>query len=198
MLRRTIWSLAALCLSLSPLPLAAEPLTFEVDPAATRAELSFNATLHTVDGTMRAKSGKVRLDSETGTAQGRLVLDATSADTGNSRRDRKMHEKILESGRFPEIVFEVDRISGALNRTGRSDILLHGTLEMHGVRKPSVLPATVLIEGDRVQATARITVPYMEWGLADPSFFVLRVAKEVRVVIHAAGRLVAESSSGTQ
>jgi polyisoprenoid-binding protein YceI len=194
MFRRIIWSLAAaLCLSLSPLPLAAEPLTFELDPAASRAELSFNATLHTVDGTLRTKSGQVRLDTETGTAQGRLVLDATSADTGNSRRDGKMHEKILESGRFPEIVFEVDRISGALNRAGRSDILLHGMLEMHGVRKPAVLPATVLIEGDRVDATARLTVPYMEWGLADPSFFVLRVAKEVRVVIHAIGRLVAES-----
>jgi polyisoprenoid-binding protein YceI len=194
MFRRIIWSLAAaLCLSLSPLPLAAEPLVFELDPAASRAELSFNATLHTVDGTLRAKSGRVRLDSETGTAQGRLVLDATSADTGNSRRDGKMHEKILESGRFPEIVFAVDRISGALNRAGRSDILLHGTIEMHGVRKPGVLPASVLIEGNQVRATGRLTVPYMEWGLADPSFFVLRVAKEVRVVIQAVGRLVAES-----
>lgn len=190
---RIIWLLVALCLPLSPLALAAETLTFELDPAASRAELSFNATLHTVDGTLRTKSGQVRIDTETGTAQGRLVLDATSADTGNSRRDGKMHEKILESGQFPEIVFEVERISGALNRPGRSDILLHGTIEMHGVRKPGVLPANVLIEGDRVEATARLTVPYMEWGLADPSFFVLRVAKEVRVVIHAVGRLVAES-----
>ena len=53
---------------------------------------------------------------------------------------------------------------------------------MHGVRKPAVLPAAVLVEGDRIRATGRLTVPYLEWGLQDPSFFLLRVAKEVRVV----------------
>jgi hypothetical protein len=34
-------------------------------------------------------------------------------------------------------------------------------------------------------------VPYLDWGLQDPSFFILRVEKEVRVTIHAVGRLTA-------
>ena len=186
---RIIWLLTALCL---PLPLAAEPLTFELDPAATKVELSFNATLHSVDGLLRAKSGTLRLDPEAGTAEGRIVLDALSANTGNSQRDHKMHEKILESRLFPEIVFDVDRISGALHRAGRSDILLHGMIEMHGVRRPADLPATILVDGDKIRATGQLTIPYLEWGLRDPSFFVLRVAKEVKVEIQAAGRLAAE------
>ncbi len=186
---RIIWLLTALCL---PLPLGAEPLIFELDPAATKIGLSFNATLHSVDGLLHAKSGTLRLDPEAGTAEGRIVLDATSASTGNSQRDQKMHEKILESAQFPEIVFDVDRISGALHRAGRSEILLHGMIEMHGVRRPADLPATVVVEGDRIQATGRLTIPYLEWGLRDPSFFVLRVAKEVQVDIHTAGRLAAE------
>ena len=183
---RMIWLLTALCL---PHPLAAEPLTFQLDPAATKVELSFNATLHSVEGLLHAKSGTLVLDPEAGTAQGRIVIDATSAATGNSQRDEKMHSKILESQRFPEIVFDVDRISGALHRTGRSEVLLQGMIEMHGVRRPADLPATVLVEGDQIRATGHLTIPYLEWGLKDPSFFVLRVAKEVQVDIQAAGRL---------
>ena len=186
---RIIWLLTALCL---PLPLVGEPLTFELDPAATKVSLSFNATLHSVDGLLRAKSGVLRLDPEAGTAEGRIVIDALSASTGNSQRDQKMHEKILESRLFPEIVFDVDRISGTLHRAGRSDVLLHGMIEMHGVRRPADLPATIMAEGDKVRASGHITIPYLEWGLRDPSFFVLRVAKEVKVEIQATGHLAAE------
>ncbi|HYU33239.1 MAG TPA: YceI family protein [Thermoanaerobaculia bacterium] len=183
---RTIWLLTALCL---PLPLAAETLTFQLDPAATKVELSFTATLHSVEGLLHVKSGTLLLDPEAGTAQGRIVIDATSAETGNSQRDEKMHDKILESRLFPVIIFDVDRISGALHRAGRSDVLLHGMIEMHGVRRPADLPATILVEGDKIRATGHLTIPYLEWGLRDPSFFLLRVAKEVQVDIHAAGRL---------
>ena len=183
---KVVWLLAVLSF---PLPLAAETLTFELDPAATSVQLTFGATLHTVNGSLKAESGTVQVDSETGKASGWIVLDATSAETGNPRRDHKMHEKILESRRYPDIVFSVERISGALQRAGRSEVQLHGGLEMHGTSRPIALPATVLVEGDRVRATAYLTVPYLEWGLKDPSFFILRVAKEVRLVIKAAGRL---------
>lgn len=184
---KVVWLLAVL--ASFALPLAAETLTFELDPAATSVQFSFGATLHTVKGSLKAESGTIQVDPDTGKATGWVVLDATSAQTGNARRDAKMHEKILESRRYPDIVFSVERISGSLHRGGRSEVQLHGYLEMHGVRRPIALPATVLVEGDRVQATASLTVPYLEWGLKDPSFFILRVEKEVRVTVKATGRL---------
>ena len=169
--------------------LSAETLTLELDPAATTVEFTFNATLHTVKGSLHAKQGTVQLDSETGAASGWVVLDATSATTGNGRRDRKMHDKILESQRYPDIVFDLERVSGRLNRTGRSELQLHGTLEMHGTRRPVALPAIALSNGDRVTATGTLVVPYLEWGMKDPSFLFLRVAKEVKVTVRASGRL---------
>lgn len=183
---KVVWLLAVLSFAL---PLAAETLTFELDPKATSVQFSLGATLHTVKGSLKAESGTIRIDPETNKASGSVVLDATSAETGNSRRDFKMHEKILESRQYPDIVFHIERISGALHRAGRSEVQLHGYLEMHGTRRPIALPATVLAEGNRVQATAVLTIPYLEWGLKDPSFFVLRVDKEVRVTVKAAGRL---------
>jgi polyisoprenoid-binding protein YceI len=188
MLRHRIALSLVSALALASL-LSAEPLTFELDPKATTIEFTFGATLHTVDGTLQAKEGKIQVDPDTGTASGRIVLDATSAKTGNRRRDRKMHEKILESQRYPEMVFEIERLSGKLNPVGQSEIELHGTLEMHGTRRPIALPATITSDGKTVTGTGTLILSYMEWGLPDPSFFLLRVQKEVRVTVKAAGRI---------
>lgn len=182
---------SALALSLASLaaPLPAQTRTLQLDPAKTLVEFTFGATLHSVRGSLRVREGAIRFDLSTGAAEGSVVLDATSATTGNSRRDGKMHEKVLESQRFPDMVFTVERISGAMKETGRSDVQLHGVLEMHGTRRPIALPATAIVDGDRVTAKGSLDIPYLEWGLADPSFFILRVAKKVHVEIKASGRL---------
>jgi polyisoprenoid-binding protein YceI len=184
--RRSICLAVTLCLAI---PLGAAAKTLHLDPAKTTVQFTFGATLHTVHGTLRAKEGTIRFDPATGAAEGWVVLDATSAQTGNSRRDHKMHEKILESRRFPDITFTVERVSGTLHPSGRSELGLRGVLDWHGTRRPIDLPATVIVNGGQVTGTGFLTVPYLEWGLQDPSFFLLRVAKEVRIEIKAVGRL---------
>jgi len=192
MLRRRTAPLFLAALSLASV-LSAETLTFELDPAATTVEFTFGATLHTVDGSLRARQGTLRLDTETGAASGRVVLDATSAQTGNPRRDSKMHEKILESGRYPDILFDVQRVSGRVNRVGHSELELHGTLDFHGTLHPIALPVVATSDGSKVTATGTLVIPYVEWGLKDPSFLFLRVEKEVRVTVKAVGRITGQA-----
>ena len=188
MLRRRTLSLFVAVWSLASV-LSAESVTFELDPKATFITFTFGATLHTVNGGLQAKHGTVKIDTETGAASGWIVMDATSAHTGNSRRDRKMHEKILESRRFPDIVFDVQHVGGKINRMGRSELKLQGILDFHGDRRFIDLPVVATAEGNRVTATGSLLIPYVQWGLRDPSFFLLRVEKEVRVTIKAVGRL---------
>jgi polyisoprenoid-binding protein YceI len=178
-------------LLLLALPLSAATFTFELDPATTKVEFTFGATLHTVDGTMQARQGTIHIDPDNNAASGRFVLDATSAQTGIARRDRKMHEKILESQQYPDIAFEVQRVSGELKPVGRSAFELHGLLEMHGTKRPIDMTVVATSDGTKVNGTGMMIVPYLDWGLKDPSFFILRVEKEVRVTIHAVGRLTA-------
>jgi hypothetical protein len=45
-----------------------------------------------------------------------------------------------------------------------------------------------------VEATTTFVVPYVEWGLHDPSMMVLRVAKTVGVTVQAKGTLSATES----
>lgn len=170
---------------------AGEMIVFHLDAEETSVDFQLGATLHTVQGSLGSASGRIAFDPASGLAAGEVVIDLTGAETGVERRDSKMHEKILETDRFPKAVYRVERIDVPDRHLelGRNDLQLHGTLEFHGATHPVSVPAVASLEGDRVSATAWIEVPYVEWGLPDPSFFVLRVGKSVRVEIEAAGRL---------
>jgi len=170
-------------------PAAAQTLTFDLDSQATRLTFGFGATLHSVDGTIQVSAGKIQLELATGKASGEIVIDMTSAQTGNERRDKKMHEKILETARYPQAVLHVERVDGELHREGRSEIQLHGTLDFHGASHVIALPVVAIAKDDHVTASGMLTIPYVEWGLTDPSVFLLRVEKAVKVEVHAVGKV---------
>jgi polyisoprenoid-binding protein YceI len=172
-----------------PAPAAEGPLTLQLDAQRSRIEFTLGATLHEVKGSLRLVEGSIRFEASGGAASGRIVVDATSAATGNEARDRTMHGKVLESARFPRIVLAVDRLDGAFHPTGRSELRLRGTLELHGTSRPIAMPVVATVAGDAVTATGSLTVPYVDWGLRDPSTFLLRVDREVRVNVRATGRL---------
>lgn len=164
---------------------------FTFVPSATEVEFTLGATLHTVHGTMKLKSGEIRFDPFTGKASGEVVIDATSAETGNKSRDKKMHKEVLQSARYPAIVFISQRVNGAVQTAGRSQVRLSGIVELEG--RPHAMMLTVSIApegpGGAVSADTKMRIPYAQWGLKNPSTFFLRVSDHVDVEIHATGQL---------
>jgi polyisoprenoid-binding protein YceI len=187
-----VWIAVSLCAGVAARgEEAGRGLAFELDPQATRASFTLGATLHTVHGTIRFRRGSLRFDPATGAASGELVLDAASAETGNDSRDQDMRGKVLESAKHPAIVWTIDRVEGFPRQGARSTrVTLAGKLSIHGASHPLSVPAEVTVAADRrVTATATLKIPYVAWGMRDPSTFVLRVDKEVAVEVRAAGRL---------
>lgn len=158
-----------------------------LDATACRIGFTLGATLHQVKGAFRLQSGTIIFDPATGEASGRVVIATGSGETHNDKRDRKMHEKVLESGLFPEIVFIPARFEGTFLPAGDSEVRIKGALEIHGARHDIVIPARVHVENGRLTGNAGLTVPYVAWGMTDPSFLMLRVAKEVVVSLDLAG-----------
>jgi polyisoprenoid-binding protein YceI len=167
---------------------AAGELRFALDPGASELRFTLGATMHQVEGSFRFTEGSLALDPAAGTAQGRLVVDARTGNTKNAKRDRDMHAKVLESSRHPEIVFEVGAVRGALAPPGGA-IELEGVLELHGGRHALKLPAQLELDGSRATVSGSFSVPYVEWGLRDPSMFVLRVEKRVEVTFRVVGSI---------
>jgi polyisoprenoid-binding protein YceI len=176
---------AALMASLMAVrPLSAEVVTVEMDPARTTVEFSLGAMLHTVHGTFRLTRGSIRFDAATGEASGELVADATSGASGNGGRDRRMHSDILESDRYREIVFRPDHVEGKVPARGSAQVQLHGMLTLHGTEHEMTLPVDVEAADGRFTATTHFTIPYVKWGLKNPSTVFLRVSDKVELSIH--------------
>jgi len=168
----------------------AQDTTVELDPAHTQVNFVLGTLLHTVHGDFRLKQGTIRFNPATGTAGGQVIIDAASGESGNASRDARMHKSTLESGRYPEIVFTPDRVTGALGGPGPCHVQVHGLFKMHGVEHEMVLPVEAQVGTDRFTASTQFTVPYQKWGMKNPSTLFLRVEDKVEIEIHTGGRVV--------
>jgi len=183
--------LALALLASANVPVRAEARTFRLDAQASKASFVVGSTLHKVHGTLFFDNGEFRFDTVTGVATGEIAVDATRTDTGNAKRDKKMHGKVLESSRYPAFVFELERVAGTVPEAGGASIELHGTMTLHGGSHPLAIPVTLEVDNGAVEARAEFPVPYVEWGLSDPSGFLLRVAKVVEVTLATEGAFTA-------
>lgn len=167
------------------LPAAAAEIQVSLQPESTTIEFTLKATMHTVHGTAGLDRADFTIDTSSGVASGEAVVVSGSTGTQNDKRDKKMHSKVLLSATHPRVVIRAERIKGNLNLEGTSEITLVGTMELIGAEHPISIPMTVAMTGETATVEASFSVPYVEWGLKDPSTFVLRVGKEVPVTVHA-------------
>ena len=180
---------ALLLVSLTAAPLYSQDTVLQIDPAQTKVEFTLGGLLHTVHGTFRLKRGEMRFDAASGRAGGEFVVDATSAGSGSEARDKHMHKDVLESDRYPEIVFRPDRVVGKVAAQGASQVRLHGMFSIHGAGHEIEMPAEVEAGDGQYRATLKFAVPFVQWGMKDPSTLFLRVDKHVDITIHTVAKV---------
>lgn len=166
-------------------PAQEQVLTFS--PAQTKVQYALDATAHTVHGTFALKRGSVHFNPATGAVSGELVIDATTGSSGNDGRDRKMHREVLESVQFPEITFRPDRVDGKVAANGPSTVQVHGSFTIHGATHELMLPVQVELCSDHWMASTQFKIPFVDWGMKNPSTFILRVSHEVEIHIESSG-----------
>jgi polyisoprenoid-binding protein YceI len=166
-------------------------MSLQFDPAQAHVEFTVESTLHNVHGTFKLRRGSVRYDPATGNASGELVVDATSGESGSGARDGRMQKSILESPKYPDIVFRPQHVDGKIASQGSSQVQVHGVFEIHGASHEITVPAQVQISGDRMTADLTFPVPYIKWGLKNPSTLFLRVDDKVDIRVQAAASIAA-------
>lgn len=176
-------SLAAIAAS-SP----AQEAHLDFVPSQTTVNFTLGDVLHTVHGTFQLKSGLIQFNPATNAISGSIVVDAASGDSGSGARDKKMHKDILESARYSEVTFRPDRVDGKVSPQGSSTVQVHGMFGIHGAEHEITVPAQVELAPDHWSLTVHFDVPYVKWGMKDPSNFVLRVEKTVAIDLHANGQ----------
>jgi polyisoprenoid-binding protein YceI len=168
---------------------AVKEVTLDVDPAQSKVNYMVDTTLHTVHGTFALKAGSaVHFDPGTGKASGEVAVYATSGESGNSSRDERMHKEILQTAKYPDAIFRPAQIEGKVALTGSSDVKLRGVLLLHGGEHEIVADVHAEMTGDYWTGTAKFDVPYIQWGIKDPSNWLLKVKPVVNVELDMAGK----------
>ena len=163
-------------------------VSVHLDPAQTQINWTLVDVLHTVHGTFQLKGGMVTFNPATGEAQGEVLVDAASGQSGSKMRDGKMQHDILQSQKYPQIIFHPAKVVGTLKPGGGpQDVDVVGTFTIHGADHPLTLHVHVVPAGDQLTMTTHFDVPYVAWGMKDPSTLMLRVEKSVPIDVNAHG-----------
>jgi polyisoprenoid-binding protein YceI len=126
--------------------------------------------------------GKVRgmLVDKSGMVSGRVWVDLSKYTTGSGTRDEHMHEKYLETGKFPKAVLDLNPVSfaeGSRNFTGSLKIkgkskLVAGVISFHHGQGYSA----------HIKAKFDVSIPdYPSIGV--PSWLGITVANKVEVTV---------------
>ncbi len=102
----------------------------------------------------------------------RLVIQASSlAVTGDvSEKDRaeierRMHDEVLESDGYSEIVYECSKISASKTGDGEYWAALNGELSLHGVTRSQAVSVRVKFNGDTLHAVGDFSVRQSDYEI---------------------------------
>ena len=162
----------------------ARPLRYKVEVAGSSVRWELPATFEPIKGVVPLFHGSIEakpLSTGAWDVSARIVVPAAAMRTGNRRRDRTLREKVLETARYPEIVFELRQFTGDLSRfrPGQTfSVQVVGDLTVHGKTAPVQLPVDVSVFPKAVILTGSFPVHWKAYGLEDPSFPVVARVKE--------------------
>jgi polyisoprenoid-binding protein YceI len=180
---------------LDAVPQSASPQTpageivFALDPAQSKVHWTLGTTLHTVHGTFELKKGVLHLDTGSRKASGEIVVDAISGNSGDDSRDKKMHKDVLDSAHHGEIVFRPDHVEGKLSSGGSCNVMVHGVFVLLGKEHEMTVPVQADLAADHWSGSAKFGVPFIDWGLKNPSNFLLHVDHVVEIELELKGSL---------
>ncbi len=168
----------------------AEHQLFNIDPATSEVSFSLSDPLHAVHGTFHVQTGSVDFNRSGPEMSGAIVVAAGSGNSGSESRDHKMTTDILDAPKFATVSFAPHSYQGAIAPSGDSTVQVTGTFTLHGTPHDLTVPMQIHIDGTSCIAKTHFIVPYVKWGLKDPSNFLLKVDKEVGIDLTLNGHLM--------
>jgi len=126
---------------------------------------------------IRDFTGEANLDSAApGKASLRIQIKADSLEVADeiASKDRReiestMKQKVLESSKYPEIVFESTQATADQVGEGRYKLAITGNLSLHGVTRLLPVTAQVTLNGEMLRAYGEFSILQSNYGIAPVS-----------------------------
>jgi polyisoprenoid-binding protein YceI len=153
--------------------------SYEIDRRSSRFTVQafaaglLSAMAHNPTLAMGDFSGKVRFNPDTLEARGfRLAINASSLsvqdDVSSSDRreiERLVNEEVLETEKFPEILYEASNITVVRTTEMTCSATLDGELTLHGVTRPQSIVARVTLLGSMLRVSGEFSLDQTDFNI---------------------------------
>jgi polyisoprenoid-binding protein YceI len=182
------FAVLAFAVTLAPAALA-QNQTFAVNSDASEVKITLNTTHEVVNGTFHIQSGSIEFDCGAPKMSGSVVVLAGSGKTGNDSRDKKMNKDILKVNEYASVSFAPKTYTGTIAHSGDSTIQVSGVFTLLGNPHDLTIPMQIHIDGSKATAQAHFVVPYVQWGLKNPSFLIWKAENDVAIDLDLVGQI---------
>lgn len=178
----------ALCILLIPAALG-QHKTFVVNSDASQVMMTLHTTHEIVKGNFRIQSGSISFDQNSANMSGSVVVLAGSGKTGNNSRDKRMDKAILKVDEYTTVSFMPKSYAGTIAIPGDSNIQVSGVFTLLGNPHDVTIPMQIHIDESQATAKAHFVVPYVQWGLKNPSFLFWKADNDVTIDLNLVGQI---------
>ena len=162
-----------------PKPSSEEAVRYILDAAASRFTVKafaggfLSAFAHNPTVAIREFTGEATVNAgQIESSSLRVSIAAASLqvvgdvpDKDRPEVERTMHDEVLESVRFPEIVYECLRLSANRLSEELYWASLNGDLTLHGVTRPLLVPARITMGSNRLKASGDFTIRQSDYDI---------------------------------
>lgn len=179
--------MTAALVALLMLAAPAEGRIFAVEPAKSTVRYHIVHKLHRVSGASSTIEGRAVLQPD-GKVLAMVRVPVASFDSGERNRDSDMRGA-LEAQRFPFVVFKgIARLDPGVVAAAQDATLearMEGEIELHGVKKPAVVPLTIRLTPPEGTARARgsFEVSLDAFGIERPSLLFVKIDDACRIEV---------------
>jgi polyisoprenoid-binding protein YceI len=160
-----------------------------VDPDVSEVKMKLNTTHEVVSGTFHVQSGSIEFDRTAAKISGIVVVAAGTGKTGNESRDKKMNKDILKVDQYTTVSFAPKTYTGTISASGVSTIQVSGVFTLVGTTHDLSIPMQLYIDGSKATAKAHFVIPYVQWGLKNPSFLIWKAENDVAIDLSLSGNI---------
>jgi polyisoprenoid-binding protein YceI len=178
----------ALAVILAPCALAQHQV-FAVNPDASEVRIKLNTTHEVVNGRFHVQSGSIDFDRTAAHISGMVIVAAGSGKTGNDSRDKRMDKDILKVEQFTTVSFAPKSYTGTIAASGDSTIQVSGVFTLLGTPHDLTIPMQIHMDGSKATAKAQFIIPYVQWGVKNPSFLIWKAENDVAIDLTLVGAI---------
>jgi len=167
----------------------AQHQTFAVNPDASEVKMTLKTNHEIVNGTFHLQSGSIEFERSAQKISGSVVVAAGTGKTGNESRDKKMNKDILKVEQYTTVTFAPKTYTGTIAPAGDSTIQVSGVFTLLGTPHDLTIPMQVHLDGTKATAKTQFVIPYVQWGLKNPSFMIWKAESDVTIDLNLVGQV---------